>query len=235
MSRSRWLVLVSCLAVAIPVLTGPTSAEQPALTPPSRQPAGQPQPRPPITSEYPRLPPVPSYPGAAPALPRGTTAPGATQATQPLPPPPAPKREESYLLAVMVADAAWIWGTWKLDSPGLLLGGYIGAAPLTHALMGNSRSAWISAGLRAGAVAFTAGAAIHAYASNCDDCEAEVGLVVLGLVGAGTVMLADWLVLARREVPVEGPVQPRSAPAWAVTPQVNVGQGGLQLGLGGWF
>jgi hypothetical protein len=156
-------------------------------------------------------------------------------ATQTLPPPAPRSRGESYALAVIVADAAWIWASWKLESPGLVLGGYIGAAPLTHALMGNARSAWISGGLRAGAVLFTAGATINALGSNCGDCDSEAGLIVAGVLGAGIIMVADWVVLARKETPAAVPVQPRSAPAWAVTPQVQVGQGGLQLGLGGWF
>jgi hypothetical protein len=264
MSRSPWLVLVSSFAVAITIMAGPARAEQPALTPsaspaplaapdapaqppapapqpdaqppaPAPQPDAQPQAGPPITSEYPRLPlpPVASRPAAAPVLPRGTMAPGATPV---LPPPaPAPKRYERYPLTVMIADVAWLVASVKLESPGLFLGGYVGAAPLAHLLMGNTRSAWISAGLRAGAVAFTAVTAINAFSSDCYDCEAEAGLVVAGVLGAATIMVVDWMVLAKKEVPAAVPVPPRDAPAWVVTPQVQVGQGGLQLGVGGWF
>lgn len=151
----------------------------------------------------------------------------------PLPPPP-PKRVESYPFTVMIADAAWMAAaSQQYENPLVFLGGYIFAAPVAHLLMGNQRSAWISAGLRAGAVAFTTAATIHAFTTDCYPCDVEGGLIVAGVLGSVTVMVVDWLVLAKKEVPV--PVQPRSAPDWAVTPQVQVGQGGLQLGLGGWF
>lgn len=151
-------------------------------------------------------------------------------------PAPAPRpRVERYPLAVMVADAAWMLAGWRMESPGLLLGGYVGAAPLAHALMGNTRGALISGGLRASALVFTVGATAHAFASDCGDCEAEGGLIAAGLIGGATIMVVDWLVLARKEIPVRVPAQPHSAPAWGVTPQVQAEQGGLQLGVGGWF
>jgi hypothetical protein len=210
----------------------PTLAPAPTLTP-AEQP--QPQQGPPPTSEYPPLPPVASsHPAPAPAMPRGTAPPGATPTMQ-LPPPP-PKRFTRYPITVMIADAAWIVAaTQQIEDPIVFLGGYIVAAPVAHLLMGNPRSAWISAGLRAGAVAFTTTATFYAVTSNCYECETEIGLVAVGLIGAATIMVADWTVLAKREIPAAVPVQPRSAPDWAVTPQVQVGQGGLQLGLGGWF
>jgi hypothetical protein len=135
----------------------------------------------------------------------------------------------------MLADAAWMWGGWRLESSGLMVGGYMGAAPLAHALMGNTRSALISGGLRSGAVALIAATAVHAIESDCGDCEVELGVLYVGVIGIAAVMVADWLVLAKKEVPVAGSVQPNRAPDWVVTPQVQARDGGLQLGVGGWF
>jgi hypothetical protein len=258
MSRSRWLVLVSSFAVALTVLARPSRAEQPVLPPPPAPtaqpaqpapeagpaaptqtpalavpPAEQPRPQqgPPTTSEYPPLPPVPSEPAAAPAMPRGTAPPGATPVMPAAP--PASRQFNRYPVTVMVADALWIVAAAQApESPVLYLGGYTFAAPVAHLVMGNPRSALISGGLRAGAVAFTMAATIRAL--DCyGDCDADIGLVAVGLIGAATIMVVDWAVLAKKEVPL--PVQPRSAPDWAVTPQMQVGQGGVQLGLGGWF
>jgi hypothetical protein len=212
---SRWLVLVSFLAVTITVSAGPARAEQPAAPPP-----------PPVDG------------ATAQPLPPGTTPPGATPFALPAPPPAPMTRTKRYPLAVMVADAAWALAAYRLDSPYLAMGGYIGAAPLAHAMMGNTRGALISGGLRATALAVTVvGALTIGRKQDClEECDEEPGpLVYAGLIGAGVVVLVDWLVLAKKEVPVAAPMQARSAPDWAVTPQVQVGQGGLQVGLGGWF
>jgi hypothetical protein len=248
MSRSRWLVFVSFLAVTITVLGGPTRAEQPVLppppspapsAPPPRQQQPQPQPGPPLTtSATPRLPPAPVYGGTAQPLPPGTRPPGATQYALPVLSPAPMTWTKHYPLAVMVADAAWSLAAYRLDSPALAVGGYIGAAPLVHAMMRNTRGALISGGLRAAAVVVTAvGLLTIETEPNCfENCEDPPGaLVYAGLIGAGAVVLVDWMVLAKKEVPVAAPMQARSAPDWAVTPQVQVGLGGLQVGVGGWF
>jgi hypothetical protein len=271
MSRLWRFVLVSCLpslatlATLAVALAVPARAEQPSVTPPSSTApapaapatpppaapaapavtAPAPAPAPPATSEYP---PVTTYPAPAPVIQTGTAAPGATLAMPALQPQPRPQYQH-YGLAVMLADLTWIWASWRLENGPLALGGYVGAAPLAHALMGNPRSAWISAGLRAGALAFTTGVTLYALSSSCYDCETEMELVVLGLIGAGTIMVADWLVLARKEIPRQA-IEPRpqrdaprwhevpksdKPPDWAVQPDVQATQGGLQLGVSGWF
>jgi hypothetical protein len=219
----------------------PGARAQPAGMPPATpgaraQPAGMP----PATSEYPPIPP-PAPAGNVPVQPRGVLAPGATVPAA-APPRPAPRYETYHALAFL-GDFAWFYASYRLveaesDAAALVsLGGYVLTVPFIHAVQGNTRSAWISGGVRAAALGLTLGSIAAAFGSSCsgDSCPA-LGLAFTGLMGMGTIMVADWFVLSRKEIPQETPARPRGTqPGWTLLPQVQLGHESLQVGVGGAF
>lgn len=245
-TRVRARLALCLVASALGLLPAGAVAGPPGATPPAGDAAGASEEpadattraAPPANIVYPELPPArargqawpPPGPRARAARPRGAsgppgaTAPGAYPASA-----PAMYREESYRSLALLADVAWIWATWRTEQPWLALAGYVGAAPLVHASQRNTRSAWISAGARAGALLLAVAMIEGACASDgyCDESIDDA--VLLGLTGMGTVMVVDWLVLARKQVPVT----PRPASTWA--PRVSATPGGLQLGVAGAF
>ncbi len=140
------------------------------------------------------------------------------------------KRTESYRTHVLIADAAsWTIlaigsgsGSDKLlalGTGGLLLGG--AAVHIGH---GNTRSAWLSFGVRAGLP--IAGA--YAFSSSCSgqnfDCLGQA--IAGGVLGYGLAVTLDWFVFAKKTeyvYPVAG--------ALALRPTLEFKQGGAVAGL----
>lgn len=221
-----------CLAAsALVALPAGAVAGPPGATPPAGGAAGQdragatPRATPPANIVYPdRSPAREPMPRPGTAGPPGAAGPGAYPAS-----PPVTYQEETYRGLVLLADVAWMWAAWQTEEPLLALGGYLGAAPLMHVAQKNSRSAWISAGARAGALLLTVGIIQSSCSPDgyCD--EAAEDALMLGVTAMGAVMVVDWLVLGKKRVPVTS----RPAPTWA--PQVSATAGGLRLGVAGAF
>jgi hypothetical protein len=153
------------------------------------------------------------------------------------------RRYETYRGLAFLGDLAWFWATYRLGEseselfPWVMLGGYVFTVPLVHAAKGNPRSAWISGGVRAAALGLTLGSVAASFGSSCsgDDCPA-VSLAILGVLGMGSIMVADWFVLSRKEIPQETPARvPGTQPGWTLLPQVQLGHESLHVGVGGSF
>lgn len=235
-------------AEAQPGMTAPTATTRPAANaqPDAHAPAAmpgepaQPAGMPPATSEYPPLPPPPPAAGNVPMPPRGMLAPGST-APADAQPRPAP-RYETYRALAFAGDLAWFWASYRLADADAELaslvafGGYVVTVPLIHAIKGNSRSAWISGGVRAAALGLTVSSVVATIGSSCDDSCPALGLAFTGLIGMGSIMVADWFVLSRKEIPQETPARVHGAqPGWTLLPQVQVGHESLRVGVGGSF
>jgi hypothetical protein len=154
-------------------------------------------------------------------------------------PAPAPQvRTEHYGLWVMAADLGGVAASYATETP-LFLGTYLLAAPAVHLLHGNGKAALGSFGLRVG-LPFV-GFAVGSMLSDCgwadgDYCMPDRRLAGV-VIGTGTALLADWLLLARktRREPAPPPALLRAG-SLRLNPDVQASHtGNMLLGLRGSF